>query len=236
MAEMREWPAATSHEHLSSNSMQSSSIQSAAMPGAGAQNSAAQSGGAEAAGAHAVASGTGPASAVLPAPQQASALSPALPHPAPPQPSASTTPEQLPSSGQLQVKGNSSELKINVQLPELGKIEVRAVTAQDVTTAHLTATHHEALQMLAGERGTLEQALKSRDVILGSWNSQGGNSHAGNSQSQGQPGGEQRRQSLLSSVPSSGGEPSTAAAATTSTAAEAAAGLRSDYSRLSVRA
>ena len=76
-------------------------------------------------------------------------------------------------SGQLRVTPSSSELKISVQLPELGKVEVRAVTSHDVTTAHLTAFRHDALPALAAERTGLEQALKSRDVILGSFDSPG---------------------------------------------------------------
>ena len=106
-------------------------------------------------------------------------------------------------SGQLQVNGSASELKISVQLPELGKVEVRAVTAQDVTTAHLTASHPDALQVLSAGRDTLEQALNSRDVILGSLDSRGQNAQHQNaqhqhsqyqqSQPQGQPDGDQRQ-------------------------------------------
>jgi hypothetical protein len=84
---------------------------------------------------------------------------------------------QMVSTGELQLKSNSTELKVSVQLPELGKVEVRAVTAHDVTTAHVTTTRHEALQTLSSERGTLEQALRSKDVTLASWSSQSGTSH-----------------------------------------------------------
>jgi flagellar hook-length control protein FliK len=139
-------------------------------------------------------------------------------------------PAHVVDSAQLQVRGNNSELKISVQLPELGKVEVRAVTAHDVTTAHLTASHQDALQMLAADRTTLEQALKSRDVILGSLDSHARDSH-------GHAGGEQRQQSSQSSAQSSGGAPSTAATATTSGLAETGtAGLLPDYSSISVRA
>ncbi len=119
-----------------------------------------------------------PNSAPASTPPQAPVPAAALPHPPP-----------VVDSGQLRVTANNSELKISVQLPELGKVEVRAVTAHDVTTAHLTAFRHDALPVLAAERTGLEQALKSRDVILGSLNA-----HAQNSQAQGQSPGQQRQQ------------------------------------------
>ncbi|MGC2210909.1 MAG: flagellar hook-length control protein FliK, partial [Candidatus Korobacteraceae bacterium] len=97
------------------------------------------------------------------------------------------------NSGQLHATANGSELKISVQLPELGNVEVRAVTAHDVTTAHLTASHPDALQFLSNGRATLEQALNSRDVLLGSLDSRGQSSQHQHSQPQGQPGGDQRQ-------------------------------------------
>jgi hypothetical protein len=130
-------------------------------------------------------------------------------------------------SGQLRVTQNNSELKISVQLPELGKVEVRAVTAHDVTTAHLTAFRHDALPVLSADRTALEQALKSRDVVLGSFAS-----HA-----QGQSAADQRQQSSPSFAPHSVGDTSTAAAATITATAEAStAGLLPDYASISVHA
>ncbi len=133
-------------------------------------------------------------------------------------------PLRMVDSGQLRVTPNSSELKISVQLPELGKVEVRAVTAHDVTTAHLTAFRHDALPALAAGRNGLEQALKSRDVVLGSFDSH----------PQGHSGGQQRQQSFKTSAPSSG---AASIPATTSATAEASSsGLLPDYSSISVRA
>lgn len=130
-------------------------------------------------------------------------------------------------SGQLRVTQNNSELKISVQLPELGKVEVRAVTAHDVTTAHLTAFRHDALPVLAADRTGLEQALKSRDVVLGSFASH----------TQGQSAGQQRQQSPPSSTPSSAGDTSSPATAITVSTVEAStAGLLPDYSSISVHA
>jgi flagellar hook-length control protein FliK len=140
-------------------------------------------------------------------------------------------------SVQLQTKGNATELKISVQLPELGKVDVRAVTVHDVTTAHLTASHPDALQYLAAGRATLEQALNSRDVVLGTLDSRGQNSQHQHSQNHGQPGADQRQQNSPSSAQSSVGEPSAAATATISVPAESGtAGSLPDYSSISVRA
>jgi len=136
---------------------------------------------------------------------------------------ASVAPERMVDSGQLRVTQSNSELKISVQLPELGKVEVRAITAHDVTTAHLTAFRQDALPALAAERTGLEQALKSRDVILGSFNSHG------------QSAGQQRQPSSYSSAQPSGGALSLAAAATLSATAEAStSGFLPDYSSISV--
>jgi hypothetical protein len=159
------------------------------------------------------------------------------------------------------VRGNSSELKISVQLPELGKVEVRAVTSHDVTTAHLTTFRHDTLQVLAADRGALEQALKLRNVTLASLESRGQNSRNQDSHnqdsrnqdsrnqdprnqdlhnrewhSQGQTGGQQGRHGSPFSDSSSGGMASTVAAATTSSPSEAGTGLLPDYSSISVRA
>jgi hypothetical protein len=128
-------------------------------------------------------------------------------------------------SGQLRVTPNNSELKISVQLPELGKVEVRAVTAHDVTTAHLTAFRHEALPMLAAERTVLEDALKSRDVVLASFASN----------SQGHSAADQRQQSSPSFTPSSSVEPSPSIPAISATA-EATLGSLPDYASISVHA
>jgi len=75
-------------------------------------------------------------------------------------------------TAQLKTLGNVSELKISVQLPELGKVEVRAVSTHEATTAHITALRHDILPVLASERTGLEAALKSHDVMLGSIGSQ----------------------------------------------------------------
>lgn len=71
-------------------------------------------------------------------------------------------------TAQLRVTPHSSELRVSVQLAELGKVEVRAVSSRDVTTAHLTASGHEALQSLAAGRSGLEDTLRTHDVLLGS--------------------------------------------------------------------
>jgi len=130
-------------------------------------------------------------------------------------------------SGQLRVSANNSELKVSVQLPDLGKIEVRAVTSHDVTTAHLTTFHRDALQVLSADRTGLEQALKSRDVILGTLDSH----------SQRHSAGQQRQQNAQSWAQSSGGTSSSAAVATTSASEGAGSvGILPDYSSISVRA
>jgi hypothetical protein len=128
--------------------------------------------------------------------------------------------------GQLRVTPNNSELKVSVQLPELGKVEVRAVTAHDVTTAHLTAFRHEALPVLAAGRTGLEQALKSRDVVLGSLASH----------TQGQSAGQQRQQSFHSFTPSPSGAASMAVTTTTAATADSGSNtLLPEYSSISVR-
>jgi hypothetical protein len=175
-----------------------------------------------------------PASTVPAQPSPVSAQAAAIPQPQGP---ASAAPDPPPTvdSGQLRLTVNHSELKLSVQLPELGKIEVRAITVHDVTTAHLTAFRHDALPALAAERAGLEQALKSRDVILGSLDSHAKDSHAQNSHAQQQPGEQQYPQSLQSPAQILGGDSSVAAAETTFTGAEAStAGLAPDRSRLSV--
>jgi flagellar hook-length control protein FliK len=219
---------------LQSATFQSSDLQNSGLPGVGSQGVVSQNvsqiPGGQAAGAPPAATAM-VTSTDLPAPLRASTLpsAPQLP------PNAAPGPAHMVDSGQLQVRGNGSELKISVQLPELGKVEVRAVTAHDVTTAHLTASHPDALQFLTSGRATLEQALKSRDVILGSLDSRGQNSQNQNSQNYGQTG-ERRQPGTPSSDQSSGGAPSTAATATTSAAAETTTGLLPYYSSISVRA
>ena len=146
-----------------------------------------------------------------------------------PQPRANALPDAHPvvDSGQLRVSGNNSELKISVQLPDLGKVEVRAVSSHDVTTAHLTTFHRDALQVLSADRSGLEQALKSRDVILGTLDSHSHRHSAG----------QQRQQNSQSWAQSPGGTSSTTAVATTSASGEAgSAGILPDYSSISVRA
>jgi flagellar hook-length control protein FliK len=141
------------------------------------------------------------------------------------QPNPSPGLPRLVDSGQLRVTSNSSELKISVQLPELGKVEVRAVTAHDVTTAHLTTFRHDALQVLSTGRTDLAEALKSRDVVLGSLNA-----HA-----QGQSDSQQRQQDRQSSVQPSGGTvPVTATKA--AIAEDGTTGFLPGHSSISVRA
>jgi flagellar hook-length control protein FliK len=81
-------------------------------------------------------------------------------------------PQHAFDAAQLRTHGNVSELKISVQLPELGKVEVRAVSTHETTTAHITALRHDVLPALASERAGLEETLKSHDVMLGSIGSQ----------------------------------------------------------------
>jgi hypothetical protein len=169
-------------------------------------------------------------SAIFAQPLQHCAVASAPPEPQMPANAVPATPLSA-DSGQLRVTAAGGELKISVQLPELGKIEVRAVTAHDVTTAHLTAFRHDTLPVLAAERTGLEQALKSRDVILGSLDS-----HAQNSHAQDQSTGEQRPQTSPSARPSNGTS-SNATIATASATTEAGnAGFLPDYSSISVRA
>lgn len=130
-------------------------------------------------------------------------------------------------TAQLRVAANSSELKVSVQLPDLGKVEVRAVTSHDGTTAHLTAAHQDALQVLRADRSGLEQVLKARDVLLGSMESS----------AQGHSDGQQRQQNSQSTAHFSGGTPSAAPAFPTSAAAEAGANAPlPDHSSISLRA
>lgn len=83
-----------------------------------------------------------------------------------------TEPQHSLDTAQLRVHGNVSELKVSVQLPEIGKVEVRAISTHDSTTAHVTAFRHDVLPGLAAGRAVLEEALKSHDAILGSLESQ----------------------------------------------------------------
>jgi hypothetical protein len=144
-----------------------------------------------------------------------------------PQTGAAPDPPRMVDSGQLRVHENSSELKISVQVPDLGKVEVRAVSVHDVTTAHLTTSQPDALQVLGAERATLEQALKSHGVILGSLDTNG----------QGQSGEGQRQPaySSQSQAPSFRGA-SSAMATAASTSEEAVSGVLQDYSSINVHA
>jgi flagellar hook-length control protein FliK len=81
-------------------------------------------------------------------------------------------PQHAFDAAQLRTQGNVSELKVSVQLPELGKVEVRAVSTHETTTAHITALRHDVLPVLASERAGLEESLKSHNVMLGSIGSQ----------------------------------------------------------------
>jgi hypothetical protein len=126
-------------------------------------------------------------------------------------------------TAQLRVQGNQSELKVSVQLPELGKVEVRAVSTHDATTAHVTAFRHDTIPVLAAERSGLEQALRSHNVILGSVGSQ----------SQGHASPQQRQHSSHTPVQSS----TAAKIATAATTAEASyPEFLPDHASISVRA
>ena len=169
-------------------------------------------------------------------PASASAAQPSAAASAQSQGPANTAPDPPPTvdSGQLRATANQSELKVSVQLPELGKVEVRAVTAHDVTTAHVTAFRHDGLAALAAERTGLEQVLRSRDVTLGSLDSHARDPHAQNSHAQQQSGEQQRQQSPAQFL---GGDSSVATAETTFTGTgseTSAAGVAPDRSRLSV--
>jgi flagellar hook-length control protein FliK len=144
------------------------------------------------------------------------------------QPDAPPDPPRMVDSGQLRVHQNSSELKISVQVPELGKVEVRAVSVHDVTTAHLTTSQHDALQVLGAERATLEQALKSHGVILGSLDTHG----------QGQSGEGQRQpaHSSQSQTPSFRGTSSAMATAASTSEEAVPIGVLQDYSSINVHA
>ena len=223
-----------------SSALQSTAVHGAELHGTGLQSVGVQNAGGQAAAAPAMATA---AASVVPVPPQGNAPA-AAPRQLPPNPAPEAAP--MVNSGQLHATANGSELKISVQLPELGNVEVRAVTAHDVTTAHLTASHPDALQLLSNGRATLEQALNSRDVLLGSLDSRGQNSqhqHSQNqhsqhqqSQAQGQPGGEQRQPSPSPSAQTSGGAASAAAATSTSVPAESGiANPLPVYSSISVR-
>ncbi len=142
-------------------------------------------------------------------------------------------PPQMVRSGQLHIANNSSELKISVELPELGKVEVRAVLSHDVTTAHLTTAHHDALQVLAADRAGLDQVLKSRDVILGSLSSSAQDSNPQNSH--GQPPGHQRPQDYSTGSFRVGPSLTTAANASDINEGSTTVPLP-EYARISVRA
>jgi flagellar hook-length control protein FliK len=81
----------------------------------------------------------------------------------------------------LRTTAGSTELKVSVQLPDLGRVEVRAVTNASGTEAHLTTEHHAAAAALNSGRDGLEAALRTHDVTLGSLTTQsqaqGGHEH-----------------------------------------------------------
>jgi flagellar hook-length control protein FliK len=100
-------------------------------------------------------------------------------------PSGAGASTQAVSSARLQMGEDGGQLKVSVQLPGLGKVEVRAVNSSaGTTTAHLTTSSQDALPVLESGRAGLEQALRSRDVVLGSMETQGQRSFQQNSSSQ----------------------------------------------------
>lgn len=129
---------------------------------------------------HNVSLATAAVSTAAPQPAQAAQT---LPQPS--QPVVANTAATLEGlNAHLRVGTNSSELKISVQLPSIGKVEVRAVStgqgAAEQVTAHVTAQRVEAVQALDAERNTLEQSLRAHDVMLGSF----GSSSQGQAQTQ----------------------------------------------------
>lgn len=160
----------------------------------------------------AVAAHTVPGSALSDAAAQPPALS-----------TSTAEPPHAIDTAQLRMQDNQSELKVSVQLPELGKVEVRAVSTHDATTAHVTVFRHDAIPMLAAERSGLEQALRSHNVILGSVGS-----HA---QGHASP---QQRQHSSHTPAQSGTAPENATVATTVEASYS--GFLPDHASISVRA
>lgn len=110
--------------------------------------------------------------AVASVPQAESSTAPSVPAQPPAQSAPIAEPEHAMETAQLSTQGNLSELKISVQLPALGKVEVRAVSTHETTTAHVTAFRHDVVPVLAAERAGLEDVLRSHNVILGSLGSQ----------------------------------------------------------------
>ena len=72
----------------------------------------------------------------------------------------------------LRTTASSTELKVSVQVPELGRVEVRAVSSVNGTLAHVTTEHHDAASVLNDGREGLEAALRMHDVSLGSLSAQ----------------------------------------------------------------
>jgi len=72
----------------------------------------------------------------------------------------------------LRTTAGGAELKVSVQLPDLGRVEVRAVTSANGTQAHLTTEHHATAVALSSGRDGLEAALRTHDVTLGSLTTQ----------------------------------------------------------------
>ncbi|PSH03036.1 MAG: hypothetical protein CXZ00_14140 [Acidobacteria bacterium] len=142
------------------------------------------------------------------------------------QPNPVPDPPRMVDSGHLTVHNNSTELKISVQLPELGKVEVRAIATHDTTTAHLTASTHNALQVLNSDRIGLEQTLRARDVTLGSLDTQ----------TQGQSAGHQHQQNFQSQTPFAMDSTPVTAATTIPVALDASSsGDSTDHSGINVR-
>ncbi len=75
-------------------------------------------------------------------------------------------------AAQLHTTASGTELKVSVQVPELGRVEVRAVSSANGTLAHVTTQHHDAITALSEGREGLEAALRTHDVALGSLTSQ----------------------------------------------------------------
>jgi flagellar hook-length control protein FliK len=86
----------------------------------------------------------------------------------------------------LRTTTGGAELKVSVQLPELGRVEVRAVTSVNGTEAHLTTEHHAAAAALSSGRDGLEAALRTHDVTLGSLTTQS-QSQGGHERNQPEP-------------------------------------------------
>ena len=139
-------------------------------------------------------------------------------------------PPRMVDSGELRTEAGRSELKVSVQTSELGKVEVRAVTTHDGTTAHLTAYRADAALTLSEGRSTLEQSLRSRDVLLGSLDSQA------HQQGQNPQQSSQQNPQPNSQTQVSGSTLAAVAEATVSSAESAVTGILPDHASISLRA